>query len=452
MSKGNLFLGYARGKVGSVVFSRLFGEQITRAYNGKPANPKSYDQAKQRMLLASVSQYVKAWRYIIEQGQAGVQTGSTSVRWWQSKVLKQLAQTIGSVNMLPNAKGWQFAQGLPVSLTSGTLPSLDYSIRQTSSSAGNYLLCMDFKKSLTSQSELTSLTLGQFLALYPGIQKSAQFTIVQAFHGEGYMDTGELANVATKPCWSQFVIAADADESLPFFTAVPDTQYYTINPAILASSWGGNTEVRFSPRSYTEDGNTFYVMSVAPAGLVTDASFPVAGAIITSYYNGSEWNRSESPMAVLGGTNVDDYINTYMAAAASVRSNLYLNQAEPQRTITGNSTIIMAVTGQDGTILKSAEQTTLNAELTIDPQVTPLNSIYYCGVFVDAPANSDVVLMTFDSDDEASAGSATAGTLNGKTFVGFKFEGSPQTHPAEGTNYYFKYRVNSQVYETNIQF
>ena len=40
MSKGNLFLGFGRGKVGVVVFSRLNGEQVTRARNRSPRKPK----------------------------------------------------------------------------------------------------------------------------------------------------------------------------------------------------------------------------------------------------------------------------------------------------------------------------------------------------------------------------------------------------------------------------
>lgn len=53
MSKNNMLLGYARGKVGSLVFSRLKGQQITKAHNASPANPKTYNQMLQRVVLAS---------------------------------------------------------------------------------------------------------------------------------------------------------------------------------------------------------------------------------------------------------------------------------------------------------------------------------------------------------------------------------------------------------------
>lgn len=51
MAKGNMFLGYARGKIGSLVFSRRKGEQITRARNFAPANPRTNAQLTQRMKM-----------------------------------------------------------------------------------------------------------------------------------------------------------------------------------------------------------------------------------------------------------------------------------------------------------------------------------------------------------------------------------------------------------------
>lgn len=53
MSKGNLFLGKARGKVGSVVFSTLKGQQIARSYNANPNNPRSVNQMAQRILMGA---------------------------------------------------------------------------------------------------------------------------------------------------------------------------------------------------------------------------------------------------------------------------------------------------------------------------------------------------------------------------------------------------------------
>ena len=60
MSKHNMLLGYARGKVGSLVFSRLKGQQITKAYNPRPANPKSLQQQTQRTRIGALVNFFRS--------------------------------------------------------------------------------------------------------------------------------------------------------------------------------------------------------------------------------------------------------------------------------------------------------------------------------------------------------------------------------------------------------
>lgn len=59
MSKGNPFLGQARGKVGDIVLYRAYGEQITRSRNKHPRNPSSNLQVAQRLIFSTVSQASK---------------------------------------------------------------------------------------------------------------------------------------------------------------------------------------------------------------------------------------------------------------------------------------------------------------------------------------------------------------------------------------------------------
>lgn len=55
-----MLLGYARGKVGSLVFSRLKGQQITKAYNPRPANPKSLSQQTQRTRIGALVNFFRS--------------------------------------------------------------------------------------------------------------------------------------------------------------------------------------------------------------------------------------------------------------------------------------------------------------------------------------------------------------------------------------------------------
>lgn len=58
MSKGNLFMGRAKGKVGSVVFSVLKGQQITRAHNANNSS-RTKSQVAQRVHLAGLVYFYK---------------------------------------------------------------------------------------------------------------------------------------------------------------------------------------------------------------------------------------------------------------------------------------------------------------------------------------------------------------------------------------------------------
>lgn len=59
MAKGNMLLGYARGKVGSLVFARRKGEQITRSRNTAPNNPRTRAQLGQRMKMYAPVKFYK---------------------------------------------------------------------------------------------------------------------------------------------------------------------------------------------------------------------------------------------------------------------------------------------------------------------------------------------------------------------------------------------------------
>lgn len=65
MAKGNMFLGYARGKVGDVVLTRMGGQQVERAYNKNPKNPQSESQQLQRTKLANLVNFYRRGRSLL---------------------------------------------------------------------------------------------------------------------------------------------------------------------------------------------------------------------------------------------------------------------------------------------------------------------------------------------------------------------------------------------------
>lgn len=87
MSKGNMLLGYAQGKVGSMVFGRRNGQQITRPYNGTPRNPKTRAQMSQRIKWPNM---VNMWRLLKPWISMGMQDKKTTQSDYNSFVSKNI--------------------------------------------------------------------------------------------------------------------------------------------------------------------------------------------------------------------------------------------------------------------------------------------------------------------------------------------------------------------------
>ena len=85
-----MFLGQARGRVGSVVFSRRMGKQITRTYNSEPANPKTRAQALQRAQFSTVIAASVGLKEVINNSFDGVKNGQESVNKFVSVNLSDL--------------------------------------------------------------------------------------------------------------------------------------------------------------------------------------------------------------------------------------------------------------------------------------------------------------------------------------------------------------------------
>lgn len=90
MSKGNMLLGMARGKVGDLVFTRRNGEQITRPRVRVVNNPKTEGQQIQRMIFASVIWAYQKMKSVCDHSFEGVKYGADSQARFMSENLKVL--------------------------------------------------------------------------------------------------------------------------------------------------------------------------------------------------------------------------------------------------------------------------------------------------------------------------------------------------------------------------
>ena len=94
MSKGNMLLGHARGKVGSLVFSRANGQQIVRARAEVVKNPQTDAQMVQRIILNTVSQAYSKMSAIVDHSFEGISAGQKSMSYFMKRNLQLLREAL----------------------------------------------------------------------------------------------------------------------------------------------------------------------------------------------------------------------------------------------------------------------------------------------------------------------------------------------------------------------
>lgn len=119
MSKDNMLLGYARGKVGSLVFARRLGQQITRAYNKTPKDASTKSQVQQRVRMANVIAMYRTIKRIADHSFEGVKPGQTSYNLFVKANL-----TNNSVVLTKEAASFGACVVAPYLVSRGTLPSI----------------------------------------------------------------------------------------------------------------------------------------------------------------------------------------------------------------------------------------------------------------------------------------------------------------------------------------
>lgn len=96
MARGNLLLGMGRGSVGDVTFYRSDGQQLSRARNRKPRNPKTQGQLYQRAIMATVVKAYQAGQQIFDHSFQGYSKGSGCQRQFTSLNAKFLREAVSA--------------------------------------------------------------------------------------------------------------------------------------------------------------------------------------------------------------------------------------------------------------------------------------------------------------------------------------------------------------------
>ena len=94
MAKGIEMNGQLRGKRGGNVYYRAMGDQVSRALNKYPNNPKTIGQAKQRMVFGTVASARGGLAPIVDHSFEGVAFGTPSLSEFQRRNVKLLQATL----------------------------------------------------------------------------------------------------------------------------------------------------------------------------------------------------------------------------------------------------------------------------------------------------------------------------------------------------------------------
>lgn len=317
MSKGNLFLGFARGKVGDVVFSRQSGEQVARARNRSPKNPQSPLQMLQRVVLKTNSTAYSMLQPICNHSFQGRQEGTDNQSRFSeiniAAMRRQLRDVINSGDPEEILQSTEFnfagkysslAQFRSYVISEGTLPVLSYDV--------------DSNQGGLSLPELSAnMTYAQVVAAL-GLQQGDQITFVGlTIDDRTSAETSEFnglkyARVILEP--------SDGDMSKPFLLAGEGSSY-TIN----------------LPNEKNDGDVVFFVgtnkLLVEFAGSAVESANALAGfAVIASRLSGGVWARSTQSLVLESNLHQDHNIGYLYDAIYSfltaTNSSLYLNQAE----------------------------------------------------------------------------------------------------------------------------
>lgn len=95
-----MLLGHARGKVGSLVFSRSNGQQIVRARAEVVRNPQTDAQVIQRIFLNTIAQAYSRMSAIVDHSFEGVKAGQDSMSFFMKKNLEAIRAKVANAGDL----------------------------------------------------------------------------------------------------------------------------------------------------------------------------------------------------------------------------------------------------------------------------------------------------------------------------------------------------------------
>lgn len=302
MSKGNMLLGHARGKVGSLVFSRADGKQIVRSRAEVVKNPRTQAQMIQRIMLNTIAQAYSSMKDIVDHSFQGLSEGQQSMSYFMQRNLNNLRSKVAA----EVAAGKNLSEIFDFSplksnklavnayeIAKGTLPEINV----TFDSEGGRSLIID-----ADQNTYASV------AGWYGLKRGDQLTIIQLCHDTTLGVKFLYARVILDP---RNADGSEADMSEAFIVDGAINKPSPRNEGIFQKLAFNNKKIIFS-------------LSI---------DFTYGGAIIVSRKaNDGTWMRSNATIKVdttagHRGSSMQTALDLLVQSGIEGLSELYLNNA-----------------------------------------------------------------------------------------------------------------------------
>lgn len=296
MAKGNLFLGQARGKVGSVVFSKLGAKQITRVHNATPKNPKSDMQTIQRAIAATAMYAYSYLQQVCNHSFEGTAYGAASQQLFLKLNMDRLRRQYATDHTTGNTmcfskKASGYAVPNSYIISKGSITNTPVGLTYSDDTGGFYFDAPMLKDGMKPSEWLQKLGLKKYRDQITFLAMIVDDTKVI---GTEYDDMLKNQYVP-KTLHIERVIRNDA--------AIDDTKVYSETDEAKKKLFGGeivkalNFEANWLPEgdNAAMDGfkNVFQFGGIDNA--VYDSTF-AAGIIYSSYDENKGWLRSNSVM------------------------------------------------------------------------------------------------------------------------------------------------------------
>lgn len=380
MAKGNLFLGQAKGKVGSIVLSRAFGKQIARTKPTSVKNPKTIGQNTQRAILATIAKSAAALTPLVDHSFTNVKYGAESVRHFRKinmGILRDLyLNTQNGANLV--AKGGSFVPNA-LKISEGSLPKFISVVN-----SGDVAFLQDAGKTLPSEGDIT---VSRFLQAYPYLQGGDQITLVKIIR----VNKDDLLSGN-----ALFTIALDRIVFSPSAFNNPD--------AVIISGNTGVINTNFLDLTKTTNPKCVSLNTEGGLGFSADNQEYYAALILSRKVN-NVWQRSAQSLEQIefsDHTDNDAAIASYGASASVNDATEYLNQAEEGDAVSGMSGAYMGMSVKVGDDV--ARTFTVNAGSVEDETLQgAAGTIVAISAQAFAPSGKRVITVEIDRPDGSYA-------------------------------------------------